>query len=76
MMEYVSTSNGAGTVLNEVLEDLGFGGLWRFCSLNPTQEPDKQCFAWTENLIDVSLHVPRIPLCGDFGALFFAYWYL
>lgn len=55
MMESVSTSNGAGTVLNEILEDMGFGGLWRFCSLNPTQEPDKQCFAWTENLIDVSL---------------------
>lgn len=57
MMDYVSTSNGAGAVLNEILEDMGFGGLWRFCSLNPTQEPDKQCFAWTENLIDVSLYL-------------------
>lgn len=57
MMESGSTSNGAGPVLTEVLEDMGFGGLWRFCSLNPTQEPDKQCFAWTENLIDVSLCV-------------------
>lgn len=41
-------------MLNEILEEMGFGGLWRFCSLNPTSEPDKQCFAWTEKLIDVS----------------------
>lgn len=70
MMESVSTSNGAGTVLNEILEDMGFGGLWRFCSLNPTQEPDKQCFAWTENLIDVSPVVSIIPLCDNFRASF------
>lgn len=54
MMESGSASNGAGSILTEVLEDMGFGGLWRFCSLSPTQEPDKQCFAWTEKLIDVS----------------------
>lgn len=68
MMESVSTSNGAGTVLNEILEDMGFGGLWRFCSLNPTQEPDKQCFAWTENLIDVSPIVSIFPLCDNLRA--------
>lgn len=55
MMESGSISNGAGPVLNEILDDMGFSGLWRFCSLNPTQEPDKQCFSWTEKLIDVSL---------------------
>lgn len=54
MMESVVVTNGPGPVLLEELEDMGFGGLWRFCSLNPTQEPDKQCFAWTEKLIDVS----------------------
>lgn len=50
-------SNGAlaTSMLHDILEDMGFGGLWRFCSLNPTQEPDKQCFAQTEKLIDVSL---------------------
>ncbi|KAK7746999.1 Ras GTPase activating protein ira2, partial [Cytospora paraplurivora] len=52
-MESGSNGNGA-SVLNDVLEDMGFGGLWRFCSLNPQQEPDKQCFAQTEKLIDVS----------------------
>ncbi|KAK7731831.1 Ras GTPase activating protein ira2, partial [Cytospora paraplurivora] len=50
-MESGSNGNGA-SVLNDVLEDMGFGGLWRFCSLNPQQEPDKQCFAQTEKLID------------------------
>lgn len=54
MNEDGSASNGAGAALTGMLEDMGFGGLWRFCSLNPTQEPDKQCFAWTEKLIDVS----------------------
>lgn len=54
-----SIGNGSSSVtsaLNDFLEDMGFGGLWRFCSLNPTQEPDKQCFAQTEKLIDVSLN--------------------
>ncbi|KAF3766021.1 hypothetical protein M406DRAFT_256777 [Cryphonectria parasitica EP155] len=57
MMES-GTSNGNGSmatsVLNDILDDMGFGGLWRFCSLNPTEEPDKQCFSQTERLIDVS----------------------
>ena len=49
---------GGASSLNEILEDLGFGGLWRFCSLNPQQEPDKACFAQTEKLIDVSSDQP------------------
>lgn len=54
MMSPGGGNNGSGT-LHDILEDMGFGGLWRFCSLNPTQEPDKQCFAQTEKLIDVSI---------------------
>ncbi|KAH8778819.1 GTPase-activator protein for ras-like GTPase [Diaporthe sp. PMI_573] len=50
--------SGGGSGLNEILEDIGFGGLWRFCSLNPQQEPDKACFAQTEKLIDVSSDQP------------------
>lgn len=46
--------SGGASGLNEILDDIGFGGLWRFCSLNPQQEPDKACFAQTEKLIDVS----------------------
>lgn len=41
-------------LLNEFLEDMGFGGLWRSCTLNPTQEADKSCFGHTEKLIEVS----------------------
>lgn len=42
-----------GSVLNETLQGMGFGGLWQFCSLNPTREPDKPCFDQTEKLIEV-----------------------
>ena len=41
-------------VLNVILEDMGFSGLWRSCSFSQTQEPDKQCFALTEKLIEVT----------------------
>lgn len=47
-------------VLNEILEDMGFGGLWRSCSFNQTVEPDKQCFALTEKLIEVRFHNLRL----------------
>lgn len=43
-------SNG---LLNELLEDMGFAGLWRSCSLNLSHDQDKQCFALTEKLIEV-----------------------
>ncbi|KKY30300.1 putative ras gtpase activator [Diaporthe ampelina] len=48
--------SGGASGLNEILEDIGFGGLWRFCSLNPQQEPDKACFAQTEKLIDLIIN--------------------
>src|SRR3569833_1315952 len=41
--------------LGEILEDMGFGGLWRSCSFNIPQEQDKQCFGLTEKLIEVRL---------------------
>jgi neurofibromin 1 len=50
--KFASALESAG-VLNEILEDMGFGGLWRSCSFSQTQEPDKQCFALTEKLIEV-----------------------
>lgn len=46
-------------MLNVILEDMGFGGLWRSCSFSQTQEPDKQCFALTEKLIEVR----PVPVC-------------
>jgi neurofibromin 1 len=43
-------SNG---LLNELLEDMGFAGLWRSSSFNLSHDQDKQCFALTEKLIEV-----------------------
>ncbi|KAH8677702.1 GTPase-activator protein for ras-like GTPase [Xylariales sp. PMI_506] len=40
-------------VLNDILEEEGFSGIWRSCSFNQMQEPDKQCFALTEKLIEL-----------------------
>lgn len=41
-------------VLNEILEDMGFSGLWRSCSFNFSQDQDRKCFILTEKLIEVS----------------------
>jgi neurofibromin 1 len=50
-----SLESSAG-VLNEILEDMGFAGLWRSCSFNLAQEQqDRTCFGLTEKLIEVSL---------------------
>lgn len=50
--KFATALESAG-MLSEILEDMGFGGLWRSCSLNFSQEQDKQCFALTEKLIEV-----------------------
>lgn len=39
--------------LMAILGDMGFGGLWRMCSLDGDWEPDQRCFALTERLIEV-----------------------
>ncbi|KAK3950236.1 hypothetical protein QBC32DRAFT_376735 [Pseudoneurospora amorphoporcata] len=40
--------------LNETLDGMGFGGLWRSCSFNLShQEQDRQCFGLTEKLIEL-----------------------
>lgn len=54
-----NNSSGGGSaaagVLNEILEDMGFAGLWKSCSFNLTQqEQDRACFGLTEKLIEVS----------------------
>lgn len=40
-------------ILDEILEDMGFEGLWRSCSFNLSQEHDKRAFALTGKLIEV-----------------------
>ncbi|KAF6835868.1 GTPase-activator protein for Ras-like GTPase [Colletotrichum musicola] len=40
-------------VLNEILEDMGFSGLWRSCSFSFSQDQDRKCFILTEKLIEI-----------------------
>ncbi|KAI1636187.1 GTPase [Biscogniauxia mediterranea] len=39
--------------LTDMLDDMGFEGLWRSSSFSQTQEYDKQCFMLTEKLIEL-----------------------
>ena len=53
--KFASSLESSTAVLNEILEDMGFGGLWRSCSFNLAQEQqDRTCFGLTEKLIEVS----------------------
>ncbi|KAH6705072.1 ras GTPase activator [Verticillium dahliae] len=40
--------------LEDVLDDLGFSGLWRSCSMDSAHEQDRKYFTLTERLIEVS----------------------
>ncbi|AEO71616.1 uncharacterized protein THITE_2124231 [Thermothielavioides terrestris NRRL 8126] len=54
-----SSSSSAAAALNDLLEDMGFGGLWRSCSFNLAggpgleHQPDRACYALTEKLIEL-----------------------
>lgn len=50
--QFTGALNSSG-VLNEILEDMGFSGIWRSCSLNLSHDQDKHCFALTEKLIEL-----------------------
>ena len=49
-------SGGVDTaeMLKDVLEGIGFGGLWRSATFHTTHESDGQCTALTDRLIEVS----------------------
>lgn len=57
-----SPASGGVGVLHDILEDMGFAGLWRSCSLGfgsgggsgGMAEVDRECFGMTEKLIEVS----------------------
>ncbi|KAI0182148.1 GTPase [Hypoxylon sp. FL1284] len=49
---FTSALKGNG-VLSDILEDMGFEGLWRSSSFTHAQEPDKQCSILTEKLIEL-----------------------
>ncbi|KAI0831620.1 GTPase [Hypoxylon sp. FL0890] len=51
--KFTSALESSG-MLNEILEDMGFEGLWRSSSFTHAQDPDKQCSILTEKLIEVS----------------------
>ncbi|KAI1762758.1 GTPase [Hypoxylon sp. FL1150] len=50
--KFTSALESSG-MLNEILEDMGFEGLWRSSSFTHVQEPDKQCSILTEKLIEL-----------------------
>jgi neurofibromin 1 len=40
-------------LLEEVLDDIGFGGLWRSSTFHAPNDQDKQCITLTDRLIEV-----------------------
>ena len=61
--KFVSSLESSNGVLNEILEDMGFAGLWRSCSFNLAQEQqDRTCFGLTEKLIEVGSFFPFLTL--------------
>lgn len=57
---FAAAMETAPGMLSERLDDMGFGGLWKSCSLNMSQEQDKQCFGLTEKLIEVCSFPSRV----------------
>ncbi len=55
-------SGGVDTaeMLEDVLDGIGFGGLWRSSSFHTTNEHERQCTALTDRLIEVSRPVSSI----------------
>lgn len=49
-------SGGVDTseMLEDVLDGIGFGGLWRSSTFHSVNEHDRQCTALTDRLIEVS----------------------
>lgn len=51
---FASSLESSTAVLNEILDDMGFAGLWKNCSFNLAgEQPDRKCFGLTEKLIEV-----------------------
>ena len=52
-------SGGVDTseILEDVLDGIGFGGLWRSSTFHSVNEHDRQCTALTDRLIEVSQEV-------------------
>ena len=57
-------SGGVDTaeMLEDVLDGIGFGGLWRSSSFHITNENERQCTALTDRLIEVSRITQSLPI--------------
>jgi neurofibromin 1 len=53
----LSEAMGVMHPLTDVLEDMGFGGLWRSCSLGSMEDFSRDCFDLTEKLIELIIHL-------------------
>jgi neurofibromin 1 len=53
-------SGGVDTaeMLEEVLDGIGFGGLWRTSTFHVANEQNRQCTALTDRLIEVCYSIP------------------
>ncbi|KAF7549990.1 hypothetical protein G7Z17_g6012 [Cylindrodendrum hubeiense] len=49
----LSRAVGSMTSLTETLDDMGFGGLWRSCSLGSMDDINRDCLELTEKLIEL-----------------------
>jgi hypothetical protein len=47
-------------LLEEVLEDIGFSGLWRSSTFHAANDQDKQCITLTDRLIEVRSPPPHM----------------
>ncbi len=49
-----SAAMASNEPLNDALDDLGFGGLWKYSSQASLDDVKHECFGLTEKLIEVS----------------------
>jgi hypothetical protein len=47
-------------MLEDVLDGIGFGGLWRSSTFHVPNEQDRQCTALTDRLIEVWVYIPIV----------------
>lgn len=50
----MSASVDTADMLDEILNDVGFGGLWRASAFHSSADQDRQCALLTDRLIEVS----------------------
>ena len=51
----LASATKSSSAMDEILEEKGFGGLWRSCSVGSMDDIQHDCFQLTERLIEVSI---------------------